>query len=157
MKTTIKTLLFLIFCLSIYNVSAQEKKHESRQDRIKAYKIAFITDQLNLTEKEAIEFWPIYNAHNEKVEKFRKEERYAFKKMVNEAGTIKALTEEQSKAIIEMDLSYEKKDYEADKEFVNKLKKILTYKKILQLQIAEREFKRQMWDRIRGKRKIKKQ
>jgi len=40
-------------------------------DRVKAYKIAYITDQLSLTEKEAQKFWPIYNAHEELMRKFR--------------------------------------------------------------------------------------
>lgn len=154
---TIKHLLFLLISLSCLNVISQEKIHKSSYDKVKTYKIAFITDQLNLSEKEAAAFWPIYNNYTETQNKYRKEERVKFKKMVAEAGGIDLLSEKQSKAIVEMDLYYEKKEYEADKEFISKLEKILPYKKILKLQIAEHEFKKQMFNRIRGKRKIKKE
>ena len=53
-----RLLLILILTLS-FNSFAQEK---DRHERIKALKIAFITERLQFTEIEAQKFWPIYNA-----------------------------------------------------------------------------------------------
>ena len=38
-------------------------------------KIAFITEKLSLTTKEAQSFWPIYNEYSQKIEKLRKTKR----------------------------------------------------------------------------------
>jgi len=39
---------------------------QDRNDKIKALKTAYITEQLELTKAEAEKFWPVYNAFEEK-------------------------------------------------------------------------------------------
>jgi hypothetical protein len=38
---------------------------EERQERIRALKVAYITRELSLSEREAQVFWPVYNKHSE--------------------------------------------------------------------------------------------
>jgi len=55
----------IIICLAVFTFSfsfAQEEKERIRE-KIKARKIAFITDKVGLTSKEAETFWPIYNEY----------------------------------------------------------------------------------------------
>ncbi len=42
-------------------------------DKIKALKIAFITEKLNLSEKEAQQFWPIYNSYHEDMSNLKRQ------------------------------------------------------------------------------------
>ena len=58
------------------SASAQDKgcAPEDWRDRIKAEKIAFITDAVGLTSAEAEKFWPVYN-------KFEAEKDEAFGKI----------------------------------------------------------------------------
>lgn len=44
----------------------------NRAEKIEALKIAFITQQLNLTPEEAQKFWPIYNTYKEELAALRK-------------------------------------------------------------------------------------
>ena len=60
MNSKILTLIFVLFFS--FSLSAQVNK-ESRE-KIKTLKIAYITEQLNLTAKEAQDFWPIYNTYD---------------------------------------------------------------------------------------------
>lgn len=68
MKNT--AFLFLFFIAS-HLAAQQESKHE----KLEALKIAFITEKLSLTTKEAQNFWPVYNEYSQKIEKIRKAKR----------------------------------------------------------------------------------
>ncbi|MBQ0741530.1 sensor of ECF-type sigma factor, partial [Aquimarina celericrescens] len=68
--------ILLIYVIFIYSgIFAQNGSRE----KIKAFKIAYITEKLNLSSKEAQEFWPIYNNHEEIIENLRKEKRKLMK------------------------------------------------------------------------------
>ena len=66
---TKKLIPILILFIS---VSAFAQRGEKMNERIKAQKIAFITEKLSLTSEEAQEFWPIYNEIEAKKETLRK-------------------------------------------------------------------------------------
>jgi hypothetical protein len=60
----------IITLLLTMNVVAQSPE---KRERIKALKVAFITEKLELTESEAQKFWPIYNTFEENMHNFRKD------------------------------------------------------------------------------------
>ena len=62
MKKLIPILILFI------SFSAFAQRGEQIEERIKAQKIAFISDKLQLTSEEAQQFWPIYNAFEAKIE-----------------------------------------------------------------------------------------
>lgn len=142
-------ILALFISVSAYS----QKKKRISNDRVKAYKIAYITDQLNLTEKEAERFWPVYNIHEEEIHKLRKAERGSIKKIISNGASLDDLSESESKEVVSAFTELQNKMYESRKLYINKLKKILPYKKILKLQIAEREFKKKLFENLRDKRK----
>jgi len=72
--------LFVAIFISTNNYSQNRKK--INKNRVKAHKIAFITDQLNLTAKEAEVFWPIYNAHEKLLSEYREKEINAMESIV---------------------------------------------------------------------------
>jgi len=72
--------LFVAIFISTNNYSQNRKK--INKNRVKAHKIAFITDQLNLTAKEAEVFWPIYNAHEKLMSQYRRDEVNAMKSII---------------------------------------------------------------------------
>ncbi|MGD1844438.1 MAG: hypothetical protein ACFB10_03495 [Salibacteraceae bacterium] len=46
-----------------------------RQDRLAAYKVAYLTEQLQLSPSEAQKFWPIYNEYQDKLDAINGETR----------------------------------------------------------------------------------
>jgi hypothetical protein len=50
------------------NSPQQNQNNQSAKDRIEALRIAFISQQLNLTPEEAQKFWPVYNAYRSESE-----------------------------------------------------------------------------------------
>lgn len=136
----------LFFTLSL---SAQERK--VNRGKIKALKISYLTEQLNLTPSEAEKFWPIYNIHNKKQRSLRSKIRSEIERAKIENRVLNAVSEEEALRLVSLKLSTEKKIYEAHEKFIDKLKNIISYKKIIQLEIAEMEFGRKLMKRYKSK------
>jgi hypothetical protein len=138
--TTIQTftLVCLIFTASIS--SAQEG------ERLEQLKIAFLTEQLDLSVSEGQSFWPVYNT-------FQKEKQGLDKKRKDAMQVVKAKGDAVSEKEIRDAISavhQSKTEEEAlEKKFIEDCLPILGPAKTGKLMMSEHEFKRQMMDRLR--------
>ena len=142
-----KALIILTLCFTTALVA------QGRHEKIKALKVAHITEQLNLTTKEAEEFWPIYNASEEKMYALRKMERNEIMKKVKD--NFESLTDAEASALVEKSITIKEKELKAYRELVTNLKGVLPPKKIILLRKAEEDFKRQLLERFRKKKEKK--
>ena len=149
MKKIITFISICLFC--ILSVSAQGRK-ESRQ-KIKALKIAYITEQLNLTAAEAEKFWPIYNSYDEKLRTLRNLIRLEIKKAITEKGNINSVSENEAEKLVLLKLNTDKQIYESHKNFINQIKNIISYTKIIQLELVENEFGRKLMHKYKRKKR----
>ena len=140
MKTII-TCLFL--CLTLGFSSFAQEKNESRE-KIKALKIAYLTEQLALTSNEAEKFWPIYNAFDKGQHDLRDKRRLEMRKSFKNQGGINEINEREAERLINLKLATDEQLQESEKEFIQKITGIISYKKIIKLQIAEMEFGRKL-------------
>ena len=67
----------VLICLLFTGFTAEAQRQRPGPGQIEAQKTAFITNALDLTSKEAQQFWPIYNASEKRMEAIRKEQRQA--------------------------------------------------------------------------------
>ncbi|MEZ4818106.1 MAG: sensor of ECF-type sigma factor [Flavobacteriaceae bacterium] len=121
-----------------------------RNDKIKAYKTAYITEALELTAAEAEKFWPIYNAHEEKLHELRIQERKDIFEILK--GDFNALSDAEANTLLDKAIIIKEKEFLARKDLVQQLKAVLPAKKILKLKIAEEEFKRTLLDKMKNRR-----
>ena len=63
--------LIILFVFVAQQAVAQREggNREERQQKLKAQKVAYITDHLNLTVEESQKFWPLYNEFEAKRDK----------------------------------------------------------------------------------------
>lgn len=115
------------------------------QEKIKAQKIAFITDKLDLSSEEAQRFWPIYNEFEAKVETIKSEELRPLKKEMRQGN----VSDKRANEILEKLMKAETAMFEAKQELLNDLKKVLPAKKIILLQVAEDQFNQKLLDRLK--------
>jgi hypothetical protein len=156
--TTMKTKIFLtgsiLFSIVLFSsaVFAQPggmrgNPPQERKDKIEAYKIAFITDKLQLTPQEAQKFWPVYNEYEAK--------RDAIRKKVMDANhnyrESDPVTDQQANDLIEADLKDMQSNLDLAKEYYGKLKAVLPPQKIVQLIQAEKQFRRELLERLADK------
>lgn len=118
-------------------------------ERIKAFKTAHITSALNLTASEAEKFWPVYNAHEEKMSDLRRQERREIFQMVK--GGVESLTDEEAETLIQKGIQFKSMELENYKALVANLRGIIPPQKILKLRKAEEEFKRMLLERMKNR------
>lgn len=150
-----KKIYILLFSLFLSTLMFSQKNNKESWKKIKALKVAYLTEQLNLMSDEAEKFWPLYNEFDKKQGKLRNSSRMKLRKMIREKGDIEAITDEEAKGLITFKLSNDKALYELQSEFVKKVGKIISHQKILKLQLAEMEFARKLMKKYRKKQKEK--
>lgn len=148
-----KKVLTLMSLSIFFSWSLSAQKPSESREKIKALKIAYLTEQLNLTPQEAEKFWPIYNAHDEEHNSLRYKTRLAYKKAIEQNKSVDNISEKEAQKIILLKLETDKKIYESQSKFIAKVKKVLSYKKIMKLQVAEMEFGRKLMRKYKRKRK----
>ncbi|GAA3598360.1 hypothetical protein GCM10022396_14520 [Flavivirga amylovorans] len=126
------------------NTSAQQNR-----EKIKALKISFITEKLDLTEQEAQKFWPIYNNYYKATSKIRHEDIRDIRREIKK--DISTLTDKRAKELITKLNDVEIALHKQRIELSSKLLKIMPPKKIILLKIAEDDFKRKMLERYKNK------
>lgn len=142
----IKILTPLLFLIATLSLSSQERQD---WDKIKSLKIAFITERLNLSPKEAQSFWPIYNEHQSKKEDLFKEERF---EIGSEIKNLDALSDAQASALLIRMQKLEEEKHMVEKAYIDKISKTISAKKTILLMRSEEDFKRQLIKQYRQKR-----
>ena len=137
--------LLLILLLAAPLVYGQE----GPDDRIRAYKTAFITDELELTPDEAERFWPVYNKYQDQIDAMRKKER---KEIFSKARKLDELTDEEANALIDKGMVYAREQVDLRSQMVDELRGVISPKKVIKLRRVEESFKREMLKRFRDKR-----
>jgi len=128
-------LLLLGICLGA-NATAQNDSTRPLEDRIEAQRIAFITETVDLTSREAQAFWPLFNAYR-KDEKALKAEKSPSKSPID-------MDDAEARDHIQHMLATEQKILDRKKIFVDELEEVLSPKKIMRLFRAERQFKERL-------------
>ena len=140
-------ILFLTLCITT-GLNAQNCGDNcKKKDQIKAQKVAFITEKLQLTVEEAQQFWPVYNEKNKKSDDIDVQIRTIVKNFKKNKETLSNTElETMSDKLMELETSSSK----LDAEYYTKYKKVLPIRKILELNEAEREFKHELLQQLKG-------
>ncbi|MFD2890488.1 sensor of ECF-type sigma factor [Flavobacterium chuncheonense] len=143
MKTKFIILLLLFLSTLSFSQTFKEKR-----DKIKALKVAYITEKLDLTSEEAQKFWPVYNTYDDKQFEIRHQKGKSIMKKIEATG-YDTLTEEEAKKLIVQIEANEEEMYEVKKKFIQDLQKVLPAKKIILLKKSEDEFNRKLLKQFR--------
>lgn len=153
-KRTIKTnvTILLLFTASICLTSGFGANAQSlnKREQLESQKVAFFTQQLNLTVDEAQVFWPLYNEYQQKDGELNKSRRNILKRLENEPNLDeKELTELADKYIaIQLDEAKLASTYH------EKFKKILPIKKLIAYYDAERKYKRFLLQQLQKRKRV---
>jgi hypothetical protein len=142
MKTYIT--LFILFI----SVSAMAQKDS--KERIQALKTAYLTEQLELTSKEAQSFWPIYNTYSERLQNLYVRERREIKEELRNCSN--ELSETKSAQLIETFMTIEEDKLKERRDLVKNLKSVISKKKTIKLFKAEDDFRHRLLKEYRERR-----
>ena len=138
----VASLLFFIPML----VHAQDR---GRNQEIEAYKVAWLTQKLELSPEEAKIFWPIYNDWQKEQTALRKER---FQNLISFRKTteIDDLSDSQVQALITNEFNFKQRDLNIEKKYYNLLKSSLPIKVVGKYYRAQETFKKELLSRYGG-------
>ena len=138
-------ILLVLISTSFYGQNNNQKK-----EKIKALKIAFITNELNLTTSEATAFWPVYNSYDEKQYNLRREKSKTFRDKIQNASADK-LSDKEAISVLKTMEDIDDKLYQLRKKMNSDLSSILSPVKMVRLKKAEEDFNRSLLKQYRNR------
>lgn len=148
----IKNIFPLLLFLVSYSFYAQNYKTDEKREKIKAYKVSFLTTELELTSTEAEKFWPIYNAFDDKQFELRHDKMKTYLRKLDD-DNINSISEKEAAVLLSQIESTDKELYLLREKYMTNLKKVLSAKKILKLKKSEDDFNRKLLKQYRDKAK----
>jgi Skp family chaperone for outer membrane proteins len=144
MNPIYKYLLITVLMLLGGLTNAQTKA--DKKEQIATFRVAFITQELNLTSKEAQLFWPVYNEYQDKLETLRKSRRKENRKLTPEN-----MTDQEAELFIESETDFKVSEANLQKQYYTRFKQSLPVKKVALLIKAEEDFKRELLKQLKDK------
>ena len=126
---------------------AQGKRHEhaeKHKEALKAKKIGYLTNELDLSSEEAQRFWPVYNDYEKKVHALRKESK-------DQMRNIDQASDANSYDLLMEDLDRSQKILDMKKNFFENLGSVIPKEKVTKLYVAELKFKKEVLDNVKRK------
>jgi hypothetical protein len=135
MKSTIITIaIFILFAVQTFG-----NRHEKFDfEKMKAKKVAYLTDAINLTPAEAEKFWPVYNEFDQKRISIMKERRELENKLEDK---IEDMSDDKFIELSKKLTSFHKREGDLFVEYNDKFLKILPPRKVVEFHVAEMKFK----------------
>ena len=140
-------ILFLLMTSISFAQGFRDKK-----EKVKALKVAYITEQLELTTEEAQKFWPLYNAFDDKQSELRHEKMRAILDRFKPGNVEKLSEKDASNSLAQME-KIEEDLFNLKKKFIKDLQGVISAKKIIKLKKAEEDFNRELLKQMREKRR----
>ncbi|MBV6646755.1 MAG: hypothetical protein KI790_14960 [Cyclobacteriaceae bacterium] len=133
--------------LSILTICAHWHTYGQSQEtleKIESARIGLITERLNLTPEQAEKFWPIYKEFQGRQRDIRSEFRERRK-----GFDPKTASEEENKKLLELGMKVKERQLNLEREYQNRLLRIISNRQLLSLRRAEDDFKQMLIKRVR--------
>ena len=145
-----KNITFLLIVLLATNFTfAQNERFKNKKDQIKTLKIGYITNELDLTADEAVKFWPLFNAFEDRQQEIRQQKlKNYLTRLDNE--TISDFSEKEAQTLLNQIETSEEDLFQLRKKFIVSLKNVLPAIKILKLKKAETQFSKRLLQQYRN-------
>ena len=144
-----KKIILSISLIIAFNVSnAQSQRINS--EKIDAYKKIYLTEKLNLDQKNESKFWEVYDVYQENLKDNYRKRRLKYRTINIDSSNF---SDEEYEQYINDFLDYEKKKIDLRAKLIVDLKEFMSLKKTSYLFRLEDDFRREMMDKLRANRK----
>ena len=138
-------IFFLMIFSSLQSIAQDEEMDNIRdtrgRGRIRAAHAAYVTQRLELTPEEAEKFWPVYREYNEKRREIRQQLRDARRSDMGETK------------LLDLDLKVKQQELDLEKEYTDRLQKVISPGKVVKLRQAELDFRKLVLRQLQQRRR----
>lgn len=147
-----RKLLFILLLLNTSIAFSQQIEEEDnvKNEKIESLKIAFITERLALTPKEAEVFWPVFNRFEKEMKAIRNKQRENIKAFKNKPN----ITDQEADKFIAEQMQYKQQEVDLLKKYLPEFKKVLPSAKVAKLLSLEQEFKIHLLQKIKERKTL---
>ena len=143
-----KIILSISLIIAFYMSNAQSQRINS--EKIDAYKKIYLTEKLNLDQKNESKFWEVYDVYQENLKDNYRKRRLKYRTINLDSSNF---SDEEYEQFINDFLDYEKKKIDLRAKLIVDLKEFMSLKKTSYLFRLEDDFRREMMDKLRANRK----
>lgn len=136
------TILLLTMIIPLW-MNAQPDR--SNEERLRALRVAYITEKVGLTADEAAEFWPVHNEMNAEMERIRS----ARMTMIDaHRSGLESIDENELRNNMQLMFELEEDELAIKKKYHERYLRILSVEQVARLYLAEEQFKRELIRRV---------
>lgn len=141
MKSQILTL-----CLAISTLAFAQKPN---REKIESFKVAFLTERLDLSPSEAQSFWPVYNQFQDEMRTHHEARRQQMEQFGPAGDGLNSMSEDEIKKELDKELTREENIVKLRRKYHQEFLRVLSAKKVAKLYAAEMQFERKLVERLR--------
>jgi len=146
-----KVLLIIFLATISVNIFSQNYTKQEKIEHLKAQKMAFITEKLNLTSEEAQKFWPLYNDFFKQKEKISLDKKQI---AIDLRQNWESYSNDKKTELADKLIQFRVTEAELEKEYHEKFKSVLSIDKVIKLYNAETQYKNYLLKQIRSQNSI---
>ncbi|MFK7797089.1 MAG: hypothetical protein AB8E82_06520 [Aureispira sp.] len=140
---TLRMIVFSLLFVS-FSFSSMAQRGAAKRERIQALKVAFITEELQLTSEQAKDFWPVYNQ--------LESELRALRRQANKHPDFSTASDQEIETWLIKKLDLEAQQVALKKSYMERFKQVISWKQIATLLHVEKRFKKALLERIQERR-----
>lgn len=150
-KLNIILLILLLPLLSLAQGHHGQGRIENQlsHEEMRAEKVAYLTNQIDLSISEAQKFWPVYNAFQKEMENNMNEMRNIMHSLKTDTNV---LSEQELESKIDRLIELESEEASIRSNYHEKFKGVLPISKVAMLYRAEMGFRKHLLEKYRSKR-----
>lgn len=149
MKNILITLMLLLPAFIFGQIEQPPLLSPEKRKELEGMKVAYLTNQMDLTPEEAQVFWPVYNQYRDEMDAHRaegREKHMRFKESQAELSDAELIKQ------MEYKFDHEREAIAIEERYFKQFTEILSPQKIIIMMDAEEGFKRELLKRVRGRR-----
>lgn len=140
---TLRMMVFSLLFVS-FSFSSMAQRGAAKRERIQALKVAFITEEMQLTSEQAKDFWPIYNQLESALK--------ALRRQANKHPDFSTASDQEIETWLIKKLDLDAQQLALKKSYIERFKQVLTWKQIATLLYVDKRFKKELLERIQERR-----
>ncbi|UOR06393.1 Spy/CpxP family protein refolding chaperone [Hymenobacter aerilatus] len=134
--------LLVLFVLTLSLHGAAQTPPGGRLSQLENARIAYLTEKVSLTQEQAQQFWPVYNEYAAKRRDLNQRSRQL------RTTRPETLSDQQLKDNLNQVLALRQQEVDLDKDYLRQFQKVLSIRQVSQLYAAERQFTREVLQRV---------
>ena len=134
-------ILSFIFLAYLTGSAQGRPDGENFREKLRAQKVAYLTSKVDLTQDEAIKFWPVFFQYEK--------ELYSERIEILDDVKLSTISDSEADQKLNAFLDFKEKQLRLERKYIVKFKEILPSAKVLKIMHYDNEFRRELLERIK--------